>query len=403
MAGLDPNEVQKRLKNILAEQEKKTDETQAKEDVQQKTSTDKPKKRTVSQDKPKERPKEKRKSTQLTETRSVKEEKAEDFKSDKRCKKEKRRPEKGEPEEKSEDEQRSSEEELCEEESRREKDSLDESSSMEDTLANVKQEEEPREPIRLKERPPTESPSDKSPSVQRSDKTKGYGKKGKWKQKGWDKGKTQFHGAMDHEKILREMKRLCNRYQAEWSEIRRNTATWREIGKDGIGVRVVIKKRPRNSKAQVDNNITDWRKYTLILPSVDDQWEVVEADQPSYQDYQEDEEPPLLLVAILVPPWLLKQEEKGPDEEGENLRDKSRHRSGHGYYADQGFGSYGDQTGIMSSASRKKVEAGVSAMFHQDQLMRKEAYMERPPDSSHVQDKRGPNLGGPGKLALLVL
>ena len=43
-------------------------------------------------------------------------------------------------------------------------------------------------------------------------------------------------------------------------------------------------------------------------------------------------------------------------------------------------------------------------MSHQDRLMGKAAYMELPPDSLHVQDKRGTNLGGgPGKLALLVL
>ena len=119
---------------------------------------------------------------------------------------------------------------------------------------------------------------------------------------------------MPHETAIHYMRRLCIKHQPEWTDLRRNIFTWKEVWRDYLAV------RDRQEAAKEFEG--------GVGQSIDDQYGSLRRTISL---------PPLLLVVILIPPWLVRKEE---EDEGTDLRG-SRCRDGYGYYANHGIGDYG--------------------------------------------------------------
>ena len=208
---------------------------------------------------------------------------------------------------------------------------------------------------------------------------KGKGKgRGKSKSKGKDKGKKgSYKGWWSPPKIsekdsMATLLKKANRHQAEWQELPRNKLTWEtlksEKGDELISVRICVKKSPRHTLMNVPPECRHWRKFSVMLPSIDEPWEECEKDAQAHdiEEFDDDKKPLLFMACLITKSCILSPEDV---EEEEERTEESRTRE---------YNSLGEvknasafyATSTMNAVSANLCNEGICQMFVENDLIR---------------------------------
>ena len=208
---------------------------------------------------------------------------------------------------------------------------------------------------------------------------KGKGKgRGKSKSKGKDKGKKgSYKGWWSPPKIsekdlMATLLKKANRHQAEWQELPRNKLTWEtlksEEGDELISVRICVKKSPRHTLMNVPPECRHWRKFSVMLPSIDEPWEECEKDAQAHdiEEFDDDKKPLLFMACLITKSCILSPEDV---EEEEERTEESRTRE---------YNSLGEvknasafyATSRMNAVSANLCNEGICQMFVENDLIR---------------------------------
>ena len=208
---------------------------------------------------------------------------------------------------------------------------------------------------------------------------KGKGKgRGKSKSKGKDKGKKgSYKGWWSPPKIsekdlMATLLKKANRHQAEWQELPRNKLTWEtlksEEGDELISVRICVKKSPRHTLMNVPPECRHWRKFSVMLPSIDEPWEECEKDAQAHdiEEFDDDKKPLLFMACLITKSCILSPEDV---EEEEERTEESRTRE---------YNSLGEvknasafyATSTMNAVSANLCNEGICQMFVENDLIR---------------------------------
>ena len=121
----------------------------------------------------------------------------------------------------------------------------------------------------------------------------------------------------------------------------RNKWTWEtlksEDGEELISVRVCVKKSPRHTSMNVPPERRYWRKFSVMLPSVDEAWEECQKNTGAH-DAEEfgEEKRPLLYMACLISGNCIAEEEAEAEERSGDPRQREYDSMGNvlsAYYA----------------------------------------------------------------------
>ena len=154
---------------------------------------------------------------------------------------------------------------------------------------------------------------------------KGKGKgRGKSKSKGKDKGKKGSYNwswwtapKISEKDLMATLLKKANRHQAEWQEMPRNKLTWETLKSEEddelISVRICVKKSPRHTLMNVPPECKHWRKFSVMLPSIDEAWEECEKNTGAHdiEEFDEEKKPLLFMSCLITGSCLLDPEEEG--------------------------------------------------------------------------------------------
>ena len=161
------------------------------------------------------------------------------------------------------------------------------------------------------------------------------------------------------EKLLKK----GDRHQVEWQEMPRNRLTWETLqGEDDdetVSIRVCVKKHPRNTMMNVPPECPYWRKFSVMLPSVDEAWTACQRGSQAHdaEEFEEDKRP-LLFLACLISGNCLEEAEEEEVPECGRRGEVERTRQ---------YNSMGD---ILNAFYADSCNSGVARMFVEDDLIR---------------------------------
>eukprot|EP00434_Breviolum_minutum_P004941 symbB.v1.2.004358.t1/scaffold240.1/size264318/14 len=205
---------------------------------------------------------------------------------------------------------------------------------------------------------------------------KGKGKgRGKSKIKGKDKGKKGLYNRswwtaprISEKDLMATLLKKANRHQAEWQEMPRNKLTWETLKSEEddelISVRICVKKSPRHTAMNIPVECKYWRKFSVMLPSVDDAWEECEKNTGAHdtEEFDEEKRPLLFMACIISGNCIAETEEEERTEEPRTREYNSlgEEKTGSAFYA----------TSTMSSVSANLCNEGIWQMFIENDLIR---------------------------------
>ena len=205
---------------------------------------------------------------------------------------------------------------------------------------------------------------------------KGKGKgRGKSKSKGKDKGKKGSYNRswwtaprISEKDLMATLQKKANRHQAEWQEMPRNKLTWETLKSEEddelISVRICVNKSPRHTAMNIPVECKYWRKFSVMLPSVDDAWEECEKNTGAHETEEFDEEKrPLLFMACIISGNCISEPEEEERTEEPRTREYNslgEEKNASAYYA----------TSTMSAVSANLCNEGICQMFVENDLIR---------------------------------
>ena len=203
--------------------------------------------------------------------------------------------------------------------------------------------------------------------------SKGYGK---GKGKGKSKSKT-YKGKISEKKgknprwyqppkvpknhLIEKLLKKGDRNQAEWTAMPRNRLTWETLQSveedESVSIRVCIKKSPRNTSMNVPPECRHWRKFSVMLPSIDDKWVECERDVQAHdaEEFEEDSRPILFLACLISESCLASDEEEEP---GTGRPEEERTRQ------------YDNLGNVLNAFYANSCNTGVAQMVIEDDLLR---------------------------------